>query len=61
MQNEIIEVEAQDLVSALTGHRKTVQQFQTTVTTLDSSIAALMVFLDSWMARLEKLKERTTL
>lgn len=57
MQNEIIEVEAQDLVSALTGHRKTVQQFQTSVSQLDSSLTAMMVFLDSWLSRLEKLKE----
>lgn len=61
MQNEVVEVEAQDLVAALTGHRKTVQQFQTSVTTLDSSLTAMMVFLDSWMTRLEKLKENTTL
>lgn len=61
MSEEIIEVEAQELVAALNQHRKTMREFQQAVNQLDSGLAAVMAFMAAWIERLEKIEEKKAL
>jgi hypothetical protein len=61
VSEEIIEVEAQELVAALNQHRKTMREFQQAVNQLDSGLAAVMAFMAAWIERLEKIEEKKAL
>ena len=53
---EVIQVEAGELINAMRHHRRTVEQFQQSVARLDDSLASTMQFLSSWIDRLERLQ-----
>jgi len=51
---EVVEVEAGELINAMRQHRRTVEMFQQSVARLDDSLASTMQFLSSWIDRLER-------
>ena len=54
-EQEVIQVEAGELIAAMRQHRATVERFQQAVSQLDDSLAHTMQFLSSWIDRLESL------